>query len=168
MSDVEEYIKTLSEVDKKLLITPKLNQHIYTKEQIETTLELLEQGKSPHEISIIVDMAPVRIKKIRFIKERGNPEDIEVLLTCKYMISRLCMIVKDRVLNLKNRNKVRAMIEKKLIMEKDPELAKKLYPKTKKKLSKKLIKQISKQGGYIPKTTERKKNFNRIIPSNRG
>jgi hypothetical protein len=86
----------------KLLENPKVK---YTREQLDEIFKLIDEDLHAQEIAEKVNITARQIKLIRQIYKKGDEEDLERLLSCKYYISRILAKMKLKKEKIKIANK---------------------------------------------------------------
>ena len=87
------------------LVEIKVDKHKYNEQQIKTIMELLDKQIPISEISKQVNFSNRRIKKIRYLHNKANENELDLLFQCKYLISSIEKLVKNRISNNKKHNK---------------------------------------------------------------
>jgi len=87
------------------LIEVKADKHKYTKQQIKKVMELLDKQIPISEIAEQVGFSNRRTKKIRYLHNKANQDELDLLFQCKYLISSIEKSVKKRISNNKKPHK---------------------------------------------------------------
>lgn len=84
------------------LVTIKSDKHKYSKEQIQTIFDLLNQNEDTiTQIANRVNMSNRKVKQLRYINNKGVNKDKELLLQERYLISSIESSIKYRIKNQK-------------------------------------------------------------------
>jgi hypothetical protein len=89
------------------LVFAKIKKHKYSKEQIINVFKMLQNNIEVQEIAAQNNMSNRRVKKLRYILKHADSSEIGLLLTCKFFISSVERMIKNRVRLDKKLNKLK-------------------------------------------------------------
>jgi hypothetical protein len=89
------------------LVLAKIKKHKYSKEQIINVFKMLQKNIEVQEIAAQNNMSNRRVKKLRYILKHADSSEIGLLLTCKFLISSVEKMIKQRVRLDKKLNKLK-------------------------------------------------------------
>lgn len=89
------------------LVLTKIKKHKYSKEQIINVFKMLQKNIEVQEIAAQNNMSNRRVKKLRYILKHADSSEIGLLLTCKFLISSVEKMIKQRVRLDKKLNKLK-------------------------------------------------------------
>lgn len=79
------------------LVLAKIKKHKYSKDQIINVFKMLQNNIEVQEIAAQNNMSNRRVKKLRYILKHADSSEIGLLLTCKFLISSVERMIKNRV-----------------------------------------------------------------------